>query len=300
MKEQLLSDGDRAALQGLVPLAGAIGAGTIFALFGARERRANLAVFEIFAAAAILACVATTAYFAVALLHLDEAIGVRELTWTATPLLIAILLLIVLAAFDRLPGGRLLALAPLALAALVIALCLSSLTWEAEPGDAPLVAGEVIAVGLLLGLAGWAIDRRATSASGRSAQKRLADLAGLGYEPAQAQLLLALPGTELEALAGWRRKGCFHLDVPGAERLERLVRERWGGGEAEAISPLGGGPILFAVTAPTAGRYLRGRRDLSIVVFDPGKGGIQPPRSFERSEQALFDVTAIVDAAGLG
>jgi hypothetical protein len=49
MKEHLLNDGDRAALQALVPLAGALGVGTIFALFFGGRRKAGLAVFELFA-----------------------------------------------------------------------------------------------------------------------------------------------------------------------------------------------------------------------------------------------------------
>lgn len=49
MKQHLLSDGDRAALQALVPLAGALGVGTIFALFFGGRRKSGIAVFELFA-----------------------------------------------------------------------------------------------------------------------------------------------------------------------------------------------------------------------------------------------------------
>jgi hypothetical protein len=81
MKEHVLNPSDRAALQGLIPLAGALGAGTIFALFfGRRRRGSGTAVFELFAIAAVLAAVGTTAYFCVSLLHRNQAISDRELT----------------------------------------------------------------------------------------------------------------------------------------------------------------------------------------------------------------------------
>lgn len=44
-----LGAGDRAALQSLVPLAGAVGAVTIFSLFAGTRRGAALRVFEVFA-----------------------------------------------------------------------------------------------------------------------------------------------------------------------------------------------------------------------------------------------------------
>src|SRR6476469_6265503 len=88
MKEHALNPSDRAALQGLIPLAGALGAGTIFALFfGGRRRGSGIAVFELFAIVAVLVSVGTTAYLAISLLHANEAISDRVLTQTATPLI---------------------------------------------------------------------------------------------------------------------------------------------------------------------------------------------------------------------
>jgi nitrate reductase gamma subunit len=109
VKEQVvshLSDGDRAALQGLIPLAGALGAGTIFALFfGGRRRGSGIAVFELFAIVAGLGSVGTTAYLAIALLHSNEAIGDKVLTQTATPLIFAVFLLVLVSVLGRLPGS---------------------------------------------------------------------------------------------------------------------------------------------------------------------------------------------------
>ena len=87
MKEQLLSDSDRAALQSLIPLAGALGAGTIFGLFFGGRKRAGFAVFEIFAMVSVLVAVGSTAYFSIALMHANEPISDADLTQTATPLI---------------------------------------------------------------------------------------------------------------------------------------------------------------------------------------------------------------------
>ena len=79
VKEQVinhLSQGDRAALQGLIPLTGALGAGTIFALFfGGRQRGSGIVVFELCAIVAVLASLGMTAYLAISLLHQNQAIS---------------------------------------------------------------------------------------------------------------------------------------------------------------------------------------------------------------------------------
>src|ERR1700710_2387491 len=104
MKEQMLNPGDRAALQGLIPLAGALGAGTIFALFFGGRRKAGFAVFEVFVVIAVLTAVATTAYFCVALLHRNEPISDHELTQTAMPLIVAVFFLAFVSVGSRIPG----------------------------------------------------------------------------------------------------------------------------------------------------------------------------------------------------
>jgi hypothetical protein len=96
-----LGASDRAALQSLIPLAGAVGAGTIFSLFAGTRRGAALRVFEVFAIVAVLTAAALTAATAIDLLHANEAISNRELTQTAMPLVIATLLLVVVSVFNR-------------------------------------------------------------------------------------------------------------------------------------------------------------------------------------------------------
>jgi hypothetical protein len=72
VKQHLLSD--RAALQALVLLAGALGVGTTFALFFGGRRRSGTAVFELFAIVAVLTAAGSTAFLSVSLLHQNEAI----------------------------------------------------------------------------------------------------------------------------------------------------------------------------------------------------------------------------------
>src|SRR6201999_156110 len=123
-----LGASDRAALQSLIPLASGLGAGTIFGLFFVGRRRAGFAVFEAVAIVAVLVCVGTTAYYAIALLHRDTAITTKELVATAVPLLIAAVLLILISVVARLRGAtqRMSVLLPLVLVALVATIELGS------------------------------------------------------------------------------------------------------------------------------------------------------------------------------
>lgn len=126
MKQQLLSDGDRA----------------------------------------VLTAAGSTAYFSVSLLHQNEAITSHELTQTATPLVVAAFLLVFVSVFARLPGSltRIITLLPLAIAGIVIAALLASSTWSAAPENASLVALVGVAAWLVdrldIGREGRAEQRR--------------------------------------------------------------------------------------------------------------------------------------------
>lgn len=97
-----------------MPLAGALGGGDDLCLFFGR-RKAELAVFDLFAIVAVLTAAGTTAYLSISLLHRNTAITSHELAQTATPLLVAAMLLVFVSVFSRLPGSmeRLLTLLPL-------------------------------------------------------------------------------------------------------------------------------------------------------------------------------------------
>ena len=295
MKEQVLNPGDRAALQALVPLAGALGVGTIFALFFGGRRKAGLAVFELFAIVAVLTAAGSTAYFSVSLLHQNTAISSHELTQTATPLLVAAVLLV----FARLPGSmtRVLTLLPLAIAGIVIAALLASSTWSARPEDASLVALAMLAVGGLLGLCAWGADRLDISWEGRAERKRLTRLYASGYLPEDRPLRLALPrGTDADRdprVTCWTRKGRAYLDPASATRLRATVQGLWraqAGGEAR---PPIGSAILVQMQVHTRIPTLRTRAGMNFSLLEPVSGGKARAVEVEANGDGLFDVTEL-------
>ena len=195
MKEQVLGDSDRAALQSLIPLAGALGAGTIFALFLGGRRKAGFAVFEVFAIAAVLTAVGTTVYFAIALLHANQPISDRELTETATPLIVAVFLLLFISVFSRLQGSveRIIVVAPLLLAGIIVGSYLAISSWTAQPEDSYLVALLILGAGMLLGLLAWGLDRLHSSLDRDTQLGHMKRLAGSGYQPRERPLSISIP-----------------------------------------------------------------------------------------------------------
>lgn len=288
MKEQVLSASDRAALQSLIPLAGALGAGTVFGLFFAGRRRAGFAMFEIFTMVAILAAVGTTAYFCIALLHQDQAISDSDLARTATPLIVAAFLLVFVNVFSRLPGStsRVVALLPLAIGAAVVAVELSTSTWTARPEDASLLALAILVIGALLGVVGWWSERLEARWERIVFLRRLERLGREGYEPAAARLGLVVPGDGAEEpLRCWRRKGRVYLDAEAGERLRDLAEDRWRA--LSAAEPASAEPTLLRLRlGPSLGRG----RTLRVETFAAGE---RRERDLPENEDRLFDVTEL-------
>lgn len=301
MKEQVLGASDRAALQSLIPLAGALGAGTIFALFfGGRRHRTGLAVFEVFAIVSVLVAVGTTAYLSIALLHADAAITDRMLAQTASPLIVAVFVLVLVSIAGRLPGSieRFFAILPLVLIAALVSALLASSSWEAEPAGASVFALALLGVGAVLALIAAAADRLYFRWDRRSSQGRMARIVAAGYVPERRPLVLALPevesGEERQPLACWNRRGRVYLDAPTLCRLRDLTDRRWSQLEsAEALPPrsrsmlLGLGVRLWPV-------LLRRRASATLKTLDEGESR---ERSLQANEDGLFDVT---DARLLG
>ncbi|HEX4465487.1 MAG TPA: hypothetical protein VH042_12695 [Solirubrobacterales bacterium] len=292
MKQHLLSDGDRAALQALVPLAGALGVGTIFALFFGGRRKSGIAVFELFAIVAVLTAAGSTAYFSVSLLHQNEAITSHELTQTATPLVVAAFLLVFVSVFARLPGSltRIVTLLPLAIAGIVIAALLASSTWSAGPENASLVALAMLAVGALVGVAAWLVDRLDIGWEGRSERRRLTQLYAAGYAPAEKAPRFALPesdsGSAGGGLACWSRKDRSYLDQPGWLRLREEAGSGWRAlATGEARPPIGP-TILVQVKVG-----LRDRSAVRVSLLEPSRDSEPRVREIRANEDGLFDVT---------
>jgi hypothetical protein len=308
VKEQLfsvlavarLSASDRAALQSLIPLASGLGAGTIFGLFFVGRRRAGFAVFEAIAIVAVLVAVASTAYYAIALLHRDTAITNRELVETAMPLVVAAVLLILISIVARLRGAtqRIVVLLPLVLVAVVAAIELASSGVAIEPDAAPIVALVILAAGAGFGVLGTLLDSRSRRGVRHAEHDRLALLSGRGYALAEARLALALP-----RLAGedappprdvWRRADRAFLDGPSALRLRDAVDERWQSHAAgDARAPLGPA-VLLEVEASGGSRRSRNPTELRLATLRPGTEPSRHTATLTANGDGLFDVTDLV------
>ncbi len=297
MKEHLLSDGDRAALQALVPLAGALGVGTIFALFFGGRRKSGTAVFELFAIVAVLTAAGSTAFLSVSLLHQNEAITSHELTQTATPLVVAAFLLVFVSVFARLPGSltRIITLLPLAVAGIVIAALLASSTWSAGPENASLVALAMLAVGAVVGMAAWLVDHLDLDREGRAEQRRLSRLYAAGYVSAEKPPRFVLPQSDsvgtADGLACWEKKDKSYLDRPGWLRLRDEAASRWHALSTGEALPPAGSTILAQVKV---GLRIPGFRDqpaVRVSLLEPSRDGEPRVREIHANEDGLFDVT---------
>jgi hypothetical protein len=296
-----LGAGDRAALQSLIPLASGLGAGTIFGLFFVGRRRASFAVFESIAIVAVLVSVATTAYYAISLLHRDAPITSAELAETAVPLIVAAVLLILISIVARLRGAtqRMAVLLPLVLVAVVAVIEIASSGIWIDPSAAPVVAIVILAAGAGFGWLGTLVDGRARRTARRAEHDRLALLTGRGYALAEAHLAPALPRLPGEdappPLDVWSRGEATFLDGPGATRLRDAVDERWSALAAgEARAPLGAAVLL---EVEPAGGPRRGRSpiNLRVATLRPGS---EPPRqtaTVAANGDGLFDVTGLLD-----
>jgi hypothetical protein len=294
VKEHVLSDSDRAALQSLIPLAGALGAGTIFALFfGEGRRRTGVAVFEVFAIVSVLVAVGTTAYLSISLMHANQPLSDRELAQTASPLIVAVFVLVLVSVARRLPTSleRAFAILPLLLVAALISALLAVNAWEAEPGGASVFALVLLGVGAVLALLASAADRLSLSWDRGTSQKWMTRIVRAGYLPERRPVALALPEAEAEEawpLACWNRRGRLFVDAPTLRRLRDRADRRWSELEnAEALPPATK-ESLFSVRVGPYLPFLRPRRRAMLKLLERGE-----PRSrrLEENEDRLFDVT---------
>lgn len=299
VKEHLLSEGDRAALQALVPLAGALGVGTTFALFFGGRRRSGTAVFELFAIVAVLTAAGSTAFFAISLLHQNEAISSHDLTQTATPLIVAAFLLVFVSVFARLPGSglRLFALVPLALSGVLIAALLASTSWSAEPENASLAALVILGVGAVLWAVTWAFERLDIGWDRRWEHKRLTRLYAAGYLPDEKQLQVVLPRRDGDqrssTVACWTRKGKPYMDVPSWLHLRREAGARWQAFATGEAQPPVGAEILVQVKVGYRVPLLRDRAVIRVSILEPGRGGQAHEHEVRANDDGLFDVSGL-------
>jgi hypothetical protein len=293
-----LSDGDRAALQSLVPLSSALGAGTIFSLFVGTRRGTALRLFEVFAIVTVLALAALTAAISIDLLHEGLAITGKELTQTATPLIIATVLIVVVSVFNRINESfdRLLLLLPFACGAILAALLLVLSSFGADPSSALWRVGLILAVGLVFSVAGWAIDRNELRSGRRGQVRRVLHRTGLGFTPVAITLRPALPegGPSSQGLTGWARGDSRFLAYEDAARLRDLVRARWDALAAgEARNPVGE-MILLDIELEHWVRTARRPGRMQIKLLRPGAKKPEETKSLTANGDRLFDVTDLV------
>ena len=293
MKQHLLNPSDRAALQSLVPLASALGAGTIFALFIGHRRRAGFAVFEVFAIVAVLVAVGSTAYFCIALLHRNQAISDSDLTHVATPLVVAAFLLVFISISSRIPGSleRALLVVPLLIGAAVVALeVVSSSTWNSDTDHASLLALIVLAIGAILGFASSWLDRMDVARERRIGYRRVTELAAAGYVPESRPLALELPrpaGEPPEPLGCWGRKDRLYLSAASLRGLREIANQRWDAyATGRALPPQGpamlvGMKLGWGVSVP---RW---------VEMTASTGAERAVHRLEPNDDGLFDVTGL-------
>ncbi len=299
MKEHVLSASDRAALQGLIPLAGALGAGTLFALFFGGRRKTGFAVFEVFAIIAVLAAVGTTAYLCIALLHDNEAISSHTLTKTAMPLIVAVFILMFVSIFSRLPGSleRVFAISPLVLGGAWVVAELASSSWNYRPGYASVAALLILAIGALLALIGWGVDRRHMRSSRNEQHKHFERLISAGYMPGEAVLRLDLPhppdNLSVTALPCWRHKEKVYVDFATCKRLQGEVDSRWSDFSSNVGLPPTGGAILCQAKVSRWIPWVRTRRSVRLIVLISGRGGERQVYDLPETIDHLFDVTEI-------
>jgi hypothetical protein len=296
MKEQLAGS-DRAALQSLIPLASALGVGTMFALFFGSRKRTAYAVFEIFAIVSVLVAAALTASIAISLLHRDKAISGHELTETAMPLVVAAFVLVFITVIARLraAGGRIWSLLPIGLFCVYLAATLTIRVWAATPEDASVVAFVLLGIGALFASAVFLWERRSARGSRRREVRVLMKTLADGYVPARKSLRLALPATEEDLppkVHCWLLQDRTYLDLTGCERLRALTEEKWDAmGEAGAQPPTGG-RILASVEVRYRIPLRRDRPELRILTVEV-PGGANKTKVAPMNEDDLIDVTEL-------
>lgn len=299
MNEHLMDANTRAAFQGLIAAAAAIGigallAGNFFDRSGQRDRDVGITVFEVFSVVAILTGSFMTGYFSIEYLHAGEVVSDVQFGQVGAPLVVSVALLVVLrttSRFSALPGGvgnHIPAIAVTVLAALTVAFLVT--LQSAQPEYIVPEGGAILAVGALLSGAFLSIERHWLNDNRRTARRRIASLAFEGYEPAKSLLLPALPGTGSFAIICWSKKGRTYLDPAECRRLQAEVDRRWGDLAAGKDLPPLHGSMLTRVGLKTIALPWPPRLTLTIKTSSPGERGTSSQAVTVNSD-GLFDVT---------
>jgi hypothetical protein len=299
---QALDPNNRAALQGLITLAGAVGIGALLTSFfpkrkASRGGRSGIAMFELFVVAAVLTAAATTAYICLALLHEGDHVSSRELTEASMPLVVSVFALVLLSAISRLPSTmhRAITVAPVALAAVALAAIVGSETWFVPPEHVYRVAVVIFALAALFGWATWRLELNAERNSLEDEMEQHVERTGAGYEEVLQPLLLPVPVAlhleEKPMLACWTREGRCYLDEAAARNLQVAVTERWQAWEAGQAAFPAGSSALARVKIKKRIPAFRSRARLILVLWRTDKANLQSEIPIDAESDGLFEIT---------
>ncbi len=253
MKENLLDAGNRAALQGLITVASALGIGALFSQYffrrrGARDLDVGFTVFEVVAVATILTASGLSAFASLLFLHSGKEINDLQFAQASAPLVVAIILLLLLSAmarFSNLPGGIGGHLPTFGVTAWVGAvLAIAASRPAPEPGSLVVIVVVILAIGAGVAWSFMRIERFGMNGSQKSMRRRMTILSARGYRPKEMTLRPAVPqprvGDPNLGLVCWSKKKRIYLDQPGCLRLRNEVHERWTGlANGETLAPVG-------------------------------------------------------------
>jgi hypothetical protein len=304
VKEQVLSAGDRAALQGLIGLAGTLGVGALLARLipvrkKAPDRHLGFVVFEVSSVVAILTSAGMTAYSAVLFLHQDQPLSDGDLTRVGAPLVVSLTLLVLLVALGRfasLPGGLTLYL-PNLMTSVVLGctLGLSVAFLDLSPIEIVAVAAGLLAIGRCFAWLHAVMERLDLGSRQRGARHRATDRMTQGYRPKamtlQAGLPIVLGEPASPTIPCWIKEGKTFLDQDGAQRLASEVTRRWtefAGGNA--IAPNGGTILVdFRVGSSIFPESLRPVMMISLH----RRPAVKPAVHKIRADGGVFPITGL-------
>jgi hypothetical protein len=264
MKEHLLSPGNRAALQGLITLSGALGIGALLARFfvpgeGGRGRDSGFVIFEVFAVVAILTLSGLTAYFSVLYLYQDVTISDAQLAQVSTPLVVSIILLVLLSVVARVSSlPRPWLHLPTFSATLMVALGLGFAVPILNPPIEYIVAigVAILALGAGVSRLGLQSERADVDRNRKAERERMAKLAAMDYVPVERSLQFAVPANivsgEKMTIVCWARGEKLYLDQTECRRLGAETARRWADVAGGAALPPRGEPVLAQIGLKTA------------------------------------------------
>ena len=153
----------------------------------------------------------------------------------------------------------------------------------------------MLAIGALVGVAAWLVDRLDIGWEGRVEQRRLSRLYAAGYTPTEKAPRFALPQADSVSAAGelacWKKKDKAYLDLPGWLRLRSEAGSRWRAFSAGEARPPIGAAILVDVKVGLRIPGFRAQPTVRVSLLEPNRNSDVRMREIHANEDGLFDLT---------